>query len=207
MPNQLRIIILIGVGISLLYSLIKTIVLRMPGRSRDSARKRIAQAQWLDEKSPDGSFVQVTGKIQTREAGERFVSPLNETRCVALHMRALVRRGRSPRGKMVEKLQIKPFLIKHDGTTLLVDATHALLDLAPARAPKGADVRKLYTEVGQPEANAETSRCEETVVEVGATVTVAGTLVTSPEMKLVGDEANPIVIRSERVHADVANEP
>jgi hypothetical protein len=42
---------------------------------------------------------------------------------------------------------------------------------------------------------------------VGATVTVAGTLVTSPAIKIVGDEANPIVIRSERVHADVANEP
>jgi hypothetical protein len=205
--NQLRIIILIGVGISLLYSLIKSIVLRMPGRSRDSARKRIAQAHWLDADSADGSFVKVTGKVQTREAGERFVSPLSEIRCVALHMRALVRKGRSPRGEMVEKLQIKPFVIKHDGQTLLVDATHALLDLSPARPPKSADVHKLFAEVGRQDANASTSRCEETVVEVGTTVTVAGTLVTSPDLKMVGDEANPIVIRSERVHADVANEP
>jgi hypothetical protein len=49
--NKLRIIILVGVGISLLYSLIKSIVLRMPGRSRGSARKRMAQAQWLDADS------------------------------------------------------------------------------------------------------------------------------------------------------------
>ena len=205
--NKLRIIILIGVGISLLYSLIKSIVLRMPGRSRDNARKRMAQAQWLDADSRDGALVKVTGKVHTKEPGERFVSPLAESRCVALHMRALVRRGRSPRGEMVEKLQIKPFVIEDDGSKVLVDATHALLDLAPVRPPKTADVRRLLAEVGHQDANASTSRGEETVVEVGATVTVAGTLVTSPAIRIVGDEANPIVIRSERVHADVANEP
>ena len=205
--NKLRIIIFIGVGISLLYSLVKAIVLRMPGRSRDSARKRMDQAQWLDANSRDGALVKVTGKVQTREAGERLVSPLGEIRCVVLHMRALVRRGRSPRGEMVEKLQIKPFMIKEDDSTILVDATHALLDLPPARPPKSADVRKLLAEVGGQEANADTSRCEETVVEVGATVTIAGTLVKTPELKLVGDEANPIVIRTERAHADLANEP
>ena len=205
--NKLRIIILVGVGISLLYSLIKSIVLRMPGRSRDAARKRMAQAKWLDADSRDGALVKVSGKVHTREPGERFVSPLAETRCVALHMRALVRRGRSPRGEMVEKLQIKPFVIDDDGSKVLVDATHALLDLAPARQPKTADVHKLFAEVGHQDANASTSRCEETVVEVGATVTVAGTLVTSPAIKIVGDEANPIVIRSERMRADVANEP
>jgi hypothetical protein len=205
--NQLRIILLIGVGISLLYSLIKSIVLRMPGRSRANARKRMAQAQWLDADSRDGALVKVTGTVSTREAGDRFVSPLTETRCVALHMRALVRRGRSPRGELVEKLQITPFVIRDDGSTVLVDATHALIDLSPARPPKTADVRKLLAEVGHPDANASTSRCEETVVEVGMTVTVAGTLVTSPGISLVGDETNPVVIRKERVHADVANEP
>jgi hypothetical protein len=205
--NKLRIIILVAVGISLLYSLIKSIALRMPGRSRDSARKRMAQAQWLDANSRDGAFVKVAGKVHTKEPGERFVSPLAEIRCVALHMRALVRRGRSPRGEMIEKLQIKPFVIDDDGSKVLVEATHALLDLSPARLPKTADVRKLLAEVGHHDANTSTSRCEETVVEVGATMTVAGTLVTSPAIKIVGDEANPIVIRSERVHADVANEP
>jgi len=205
--NKLRILLLVGVGISLLYSLIKSIVLRMPGRSRDSARKRMAQAQWLDADSRDGALVKVTGKVHMRESGERFVSPLAESRCVALHMRALVRRGRSPRGEMVEKLQIKPFAIEDDGSKVLVDATHALLDISPTHPPKTADVRKLFAEVGLQDANTSTSRCDETVVEVGATVTVAGTLVTSPALKIVGDEANPIVIRSERVHTDVANTP
>jgi len=205
--NKLRILILIVAGISLLYSLIKSIVLRMPGRSRDSARKRMAQAQWLDADSRDGALVKVTGKVHTREAGERFVSPLAETRCVVLYMRALVRRGRSPRGEMVEKLQIKPFVIEDDGNKMVVDATHALLDLSPARPPKTADVRKLLAGVGHQDANASTSRCEETVVEVGATVTVAGTLVTSPAIKIVGDDATPIVIRRERMHADIGNAP
>jgi hypothetical protein len=205
--NNLRILLLIGVGLSLLYSLVKTIVLRMPGRLRDSARKRMAQAQWLDADSRDGALVKVTGKVHMRESGERFVSPLAESRCVALHMRALVRQGRSPRGEMVEKLQIRPFLIEDDDGKVLVDATHALLDVSPARPPKTADMRKLLGEVGVQDANTSTSRCDETVVEVGATVTVAGTLVTKPAIKIVGDEANPIVIRRERVHADLANTP
>src|ERR1700690_3479882 len=164
--NKLRILLLIGAGISLLYSLIKSIVLRMPGRSRDSARKRMAQAQWLDADSRDGALVKVTGKVHLRESGERFVSPLTESRCVALHMRALVRRGRSPRGELVEKVQIKPFVIDDDGSKVLVDATHALFDLSPARPPKTADVRKLLAEVGYQDASSTTSRCEETAVEV-----------------------------------------
>lgn len=205
--NTFRIIIFVGVGISLLYSLIKSIVLRMPGRSRAGARKRLEQAEWLDADSRDGALVKLTGKVHIREAGERFVSPLAEIRCVALHLRALVRQGRSPRGVMVEKLQIKPFVIEHDGSKVVVDATHALLDLPSARVPKAADLHKLFAEVGHEDANTNTSRCEETVVEVGTTVTVAGTLVTTPAPKIVGDEANPVVIRSERVHADLSNEP
>src|ERR1700712_2982948 len=126
--NKVRILLLVGVGISLLYSLVKTIVLRMPGRSRDDARKRMAQARFLDADSRDGAFVKVTGTVRTREAGDRFVSPLTESRCVALHLRALVRRGRSPRGELIEKLQIKPFVIDDAGTKVLVDATHALFD-------------------------------------------------------------------------------
>ena len=178
----------------------------MPGRSRDKARERFAQAQWLDADSRDGALVKVTGKVHMR-ANERFVSPLAEIRCVALHMRALVRRGRSPRGEMVEKLQIKPFAIEDAGTNVIVDGTHAVLDLSPVRPPKTADIRKLLAEVGHQDANTSTSRVEETVVEVGATVTVVGTLVTSPAITIVGDEANPIIIRSERVHADISNEP
>jgi hypothetical protein len=108
---------------------------------------------------------------------------------------------------MIEKLQIKPFAIEDDDSRVLVDATHALLDVSPTHPPKTADVRKLLAEVGLQDANTNTSRCEETVVEVGATVTVAGTLVTSPTIKIVGDEANPIVIRSERAHLDISNTP
>lgn len=205
--NQLRILIFIGVGISLVYSLIRTIVLRMPSRSRDAARKRLAQAKWLDANSKAGAFVKVTGTVSTKEAGDRFLSPLRESRCVALHLRALVRKGRSPRGEMVEKVQLKPFVLKDDGSAVLVEATHALFDLPPVGTSKPAGVRKLLADVGRVDANASTSRCEETAVEVGTTVTIAGTLVTSPALALVGDDANPIVISKDRAHADINNEP
>lgn len=205
--NTIRILLFIAVGVSLLYSLIRAIVLRMPGRSRDSARDRMSNAQWLDADSKDGALVMVTGKVRAREPGERFVSPLAELRCVVLHLRALVRRGRSPRGEMVEKLQIHPFVIADGEGEVLVEATHALLDIAPVRPPKTAEGRKLYTEVGHADANTGTSKCEETVVEIGATVTIAGTLVMSPVMKIVGDEANPIVIRAERVRGALQDSP
>jgi hypothetical protein len=207
MPYQLRILILVGVGISLLYSLIRTIVLRMPGRNREAARKRMAEAQWFDADSRDGAFVRITGTVKTKEPGDRFVSPLSEKRCVALHLRALARRGRRTRGEMVETLQLKQFVLDGEGSKIVIDATHGLLDLPPARPPKTADAHKLLVAVGKPDANTSTSRVEETVVEIGVTVTIAGTLVRSPELKLVGDEANPIVICQERQHADIANEP
>ena len=166
--NKLRIIILVGVVLSLLYSVVKSIVLRMPGRSRAPASKRMAQATWLDADSRDGALVKVSGTVRTREAAERFVSPLAERRCVALYLRALVRRGRSPRGELVEKLQIKPFVIADQDGTVLVDATHALLDLSPTRPPKAAEMRKLLAEVGHEDANASTSRGEETVARARA---------------------------------------
>lgn len=205
--NQLRIVILIGVGISLLYSLIKTIVLRMPARKRDGERERFAKAKWLDANSKDGDFVKVTGTVKTREPGERFLSPLTESRAVAVHMRALVRKGRGVRGETIEKLQIKPFVLQDEGSKVLVDATHALLDMTPARTTKTAGTRKLLSEIGAGDANASTSRVEETVVVVDAIVTVAGKLVRKPALTLVGDEANPIVITMDRAHAPIHNEP
>ncbi|MFT3692667.1 MAG: hypothetical protein QM831_05970 [Kofleriaceae bacterium] len=204
--NKLRLLVFIGAGISLLYSLIHAIVFRMPGRSRDAAKKRLDQADWLDSDSKAGALVKSTGKVGLKDVGDRFVSPLSEIRCVVLHMRALVRKGRGPSGEMVEKIQIKPFVIEDDGTKITVEATHALLDIGPTPPPKTADLHKLFTELGVQTASA-ASRCEETVVEIGATVTVAGKLVTSPTIKIVGDEANPIVIRTERVRSAVSNEP
>lgn len=201
--NKLRILI-IGAGLSLLFSLIKGIVYAMPGRSRASAKKRLEQADWLDSDAKDGAFVKTTGKVMTREATERVVSPLADVRGVAMLLRAYVRRGRGPRGEMIEKLQLRPFVIEDDGQKVLVEATHALLDLGPTPPPKTADPHKLFAELGI-DAPAGTP-CDETVVPVGATVTVAGKLVLSPIIKLVGDEANPIVIRAERARV-LANEP
>lgn len=205
--NKLRIILLIALGVSILYSLVKSIVLRMPSASRDAARTRLASAQWLDDRSREGSLVKLTGTVRLREAGERFVGPLTENRCVALHLRALVRHGRSTRGKLVEKLDITPFMIEDQDGKVLVETTHALLDIAPTRPKKTSEPRKLLAALGHEDANPESSRCEETTVDVGATVTVAGTLVTSPETKLVGDVNNPIVIRVERARANLATEP
>src|SRR5882757_1177224 len=101
MMNKLRILILIALGISLIFSLIKSIVMmRLPSASRAGGRKRLDAADWLDANSRDGALVKLTGIVRMREH-ERFVSPLSERRCVVLRLRALVRHGRGPSGKLV----------------------------------------------------------------------------------------------------------
>ena len=136
--NKLRILLLIAVGISLLVSLVKAIALRMPSANRTPARKRLADAQWLDDKSTAGSFVKLTGVVRVRDQGERLVAPLSENRCVVVHVRAMVRHGRNPRGKLVDKLDIVPFTIEDAEGKVLVEATHAMLDISPTRESKVA---------------------------------------------------------------------
>ena len=202
-------------------SLIVTFIMKMPSASRRDARKLLAATPWLDDDSKDGAMVKTVGVVRMREHGERFVSPLSENRCVALRVRVLVRHGRDPRAKLVEDFKIMPFILDADGEKILVDAEHALLDIAPLKTTKLTPRKNtLLTELGYDSANSQASEFEETMVEVGTRVTIAGTLAnqppkpedakgyrdTDPPVRLVGTKDHPIAIRVERV-VDLANEP
>ncbi|MDQ3335445.1 MAG: hypothetical protein M4D80_09790 [Myxococcota bacterium] len=202
--NTLQILLFVAIGVSLVV----TFIMKMPSASRRGARKLLGATPWLADDSADGAMVKVTGVVRMREHGERFMSPLSENRCVVLRLRVQVRHGVDPRAKLIEDFKIMPFLVEDADGKLLVDAEHALLDIPPVKQTSKATPRKsqLLTELGHEEASSSASEIEETLVEVGATVTVAGTLAKSAEgMRLVGTKDRPLAIRVERVF-DV-NEP
>ena len=204
--NTLQYMLLAAIGVSLVV----TFIMKMPSADRRAARKRLAAAPDLDEASADGALVKVTGIVRMREHGERFISPLSESRCVILRTRVLVRHGRDPRAKLVEDFKIMPFMIEDSEGKLLVDAEHALLDLAPVKEPRNVGPRKsqLLVELGHDSANSEASAFEETLVEVGTTVTIAGTLAkqAGTDLRIVGTKDQPLAVRLERV-SNLENEP
>lgn len=194
-------------------SLVVTFVMRMPHASRSRARKLLAQAEWLDEDTADGAYVKVRGVVKVRAHGERFLSPLTKNRCVVLRLRAAVRHGRDPRSKLVESVKIMPFVIADESGSMPIDTTTAELDVSALRSSKwtDADKRQVLIDLGHASANTETSRVEETLVEVGQTVTVAGRLQKSdrePKQRLVGDAEHPIAITIDRSRdRDLSAEP
>jgi E3 Ubiquitin ligase len=207
--NTIQVLILAALGVSLVV----TFVMKMPSASRSRARKLLAQADWLDDDAADGTCVKVQGVVTTRAHGERFLSPLTKNRCVVMRLRAAVRHGRDPRSKLVENLKIMPFVIESENGTMLIDATAAELDVAAFKSSKWtpADKRQVLIELGHDSANPEASQVDETLIEVGQRVTVAGKLQRSdrePKQRLVGDAEQPIAIAIERVRdRDLSAEP
>jgi hypothetical protein len=202
--NTLQLLLLGAAGVSLVV----TYIMKMPSADRRNARKLLAAAPWLAEDSADGARTKISGVVRMREHGERFVSPLSEDRCVVLRLRVLVRHGRDPRAKLVEDFKIMPFFVEDADGKLLVEAEHALLDIAPVKQARQAAPRKtqLLADLGYESANSQASEFEETLVEVGATITLAGTLAKEPTLRIVGTQDQPLAIRVERV-SDLANEP
>lgn len=214
-----QILLIAAAGLSVVIGFI----MKMPSADRRSARKLLGSTDWLDDESADGSLVKVTGVVKVREHGERFVSPLSESRCVVQRLRVLVRRGQDPRGKLIEDFKILPFVIEGDGEQFLVDAEHALLDISPVPLSRAVQPRKntLLASLGHETANSMKSEFEETIVELGKTVTVAGTLAkqppgpdqaaalrdTDPKIRIVGTKEHPIAIKVERVMTDLDATP
>jgi hypothetical protein len=205
--HTIQLLLLGALGVSLVVPLL----MRMPSASRSRARKLLAQAEWLDDHAADGALVKVRGVVKARAPGERFLSPLTKNRCVVIRLRAAVRHGRDPRSKIVESLKITPFLIEDENGSMPIEATAVELDVSGFKSSKWtpADKQGVLSELGHSSANAEASHVEETLVEVGQTVTVAGKLQkTDSELRLVGDAEHPIAISIERPRdRDLASEP
>jgi len=177
----------------------------MPRAARSRARKLLSSASWLGEGSKDGELVKLTGIVRTSDAGGRLMSPISKIRCVALRIRAQARRGLDPRAKFVEKIEYKPFELEDAEGRVSVEPTEMLFDVSPAKQGKvdASAQASVLSDLGHADANTAKSNIEETVLEIGATVTIAGTLATiDGRHRLVG----PIACAAERV-VDLSNAP
>ena len=204
--NTLRIVVLIGAAISLVVSLLWSVLTRMPRAARGRARTLLSSASWLGEGSKDGELVKLTGIVRTSDAaGGRLMAPISKIRCVALRIRAQARRGLDPRAKFVEKIEYKPFELEDAEGRVSIEPTEVLFDVSPLREgkPDASARASVLADLGHADANTAKSNIEETVLEIGATVTIAGTLATADgKHRLVG----PIAYAAERI-VDLSNEP
>ena len=201
----IRIVVLIGAAISLVVSLIWSFLTRMPRANRGRARKLLSSASWLGEGTKDGELVKLTGVVRTSEAGARLMAPISKIRCVALRIRAQPRRGLDPRAKLVEKIEYKPFELEDAEGRVSIEPTEMLFDVSPLKEGKldASGRASILAELGHADANTAKSNVEETVLEIGATVTIAGTLATvDGKHRLVG----PIACAAQRI-VDLSNEP
>jgi hypothetical protein len=203
--KTIRIVVMIGAAVSLVISLIWSILTRMPRAARGPARKLLSSADWLGEASKDGELVKLTGIVRTRDAEGRLMAPISKIRCVALRIRAQARRGLDPRAKFVEKIEYKPFDLEDAEGRVSIEPTEVLFDVSPVAAAKldAGERASVLSDLGHPTANSAKSNIEETVLEIGATVTIAGTLATvDGKHRLVG----PIACAAQRI-VDLSNEP
>lgn len=204
--NTVRYVVLVGAAIGLAISLLWSFLTRLPGASRSRARKLLDSAEWLDEKSKDGELVKLTGTVRTRETTERLMSPISNIRCVALRIRAQPRRGMDPRAPLVEKVDFKSFEIEDADGRVPIEPTEVLFDVSPLpkSKPDASGRSNVLADLGHPDANTAKSTIEETVLEIGANVTVAGRLaIVDGKQRLVGE----IACKSEQRTVDRSNDP
>ena len=199
--KTIRILVLVAAAIGLVVSLLWSLLTRMPGAARSRARKLLGSADWLGAESKDGELVKLTGVVRARDANERLMSPISNIRCVALRIRAQPRRGMDPRSKLVEKLDFKPFDLEDADGRVAIEPTAVHFDISPLpqSKPDASGRSTVLADLGHASANTAKSNIDETVLEVGATVTIAGTLATvDGKHQLVGDIACALDRRVDR---------
>ena len=168
-------------------------------------RSLLSSASWLGDGAKDGELVKLTGVVRTSEPGARLMAPISKIRCVALRIRAQPRRGLDPRSKLVERIEYKPFELEDAEGRVSIEPTEVLFDVSPLKEGKldASGRANVLSDLGHAGANTAKSNVEETVLEIGATVTIAGTLATiDGKHRLVG----PIACVAERI-VDLSNEP
>lgn len=182
---------------------------------RRRARRELRAKRPLDPRSPEGEVVRVTGIVQVLDA--TLEAPLSGTPCVVYRSRVtagakLTSRAHRPR----EQIAMVPFVIDRGAQgRVLIEGEHVLLDVKPLtlRRTKIAQNRReqLLMRVGLPLREIGRALFEETVVEPGARVSVAGLmmkdLATQPvaeelgfrdapptNLRLAGNVEHPLVI-------------
>lgn len=170
---------------------------------RRRVRRELESRPALDPDAPEGAVVRVTGVVR---AIEPLTAPLTGRACVVYRARADATnwwlRGVSRQG-LREEVVVAPFVIdRGDEGTVLIDGTHALLDLEPVELGEHDRHRREHFLLahGISLREATRARFEEIIVEPGATVSVVGLMMKDPATEAPSIErhfrdAPPFVLR------------
>ena len=180
---------------------------------RRRARRELRTKPVLDPSTTEGDVVRVTGIVR---AIEPLTAPLSGRECVVYRSRvdatSLLFRREAPRGRH-EAIRLSPFVIDRGAEgTVLVDGTHALLDLPALKLGDDRARREQFLlSHGVPIREVARARFEETIVEPGMTVSVAGLIMLDtaeepssverhfreappPTLRLTGNADHPLAI-------------
>lgn len=181
---------------------------------RRRARRELLSKPVLDSSPTDGAVVRVTGIVN---AIEPLTAPLSGLECVGYRSRvdttSVLFRREARRGRH-EASRLSPFVIdRGDQGTVLVDGSHALLDLPPLALGDSDRARReqFLLAHGVPIREATRARFEETIIAPGMTVAVAGLIMLDaaetssaverhfreappPALRLTGNADHPLAV-------------
>lgn len=181
---------------------------------RRRARRELRSRPVLEATTADGAVVRVTGVVR---AIEPVIAPLSGRPCVVYRSRvdatSWLFRREARRGRH-EVLRMSAFELDRGAEgTVLVDGSHALLDLPSVALGDGDRSRReqFLLSHGMPIREVTRARFEETIVEPGMTVSVAGLVMLDaaeepsvverhfreappPALRLTGNAEHPLAI-------------
>lgn len=183
---------------------------------RRRARRELRTRPALAAGSPEGDVVRVTGVVQLVD-DQTLEAPLSGLSCVVVRSR--VRPTRTPMDRArppKETIAMVPFIIdRGEAGRVLVEGKHVLLDLPPLRMKRSSIEQRRREQFliahGFPLREVGRADFEETVVEAGARVSVAGLMMkdlpsepvpdelgfrdaTPPNLRIAGNVEHPLVI-------------
>ena len=171
---------------------------------RRRARRQLRERPMLLPQTSEGTVVRVTGVVRALE--RTLIAPLSGATCVMVRSRVTVR------GSVVQPLEsfaMTPFVIERDEGAVSIEGEHALLDLDPlprvskrAKTPEDHRRRQAFMLLhGYSHRRAAKAHFDETVLQPGMTVTVAGLMMkdVSDEPMAAGEQgfrdAGPVALR------------
>jgi hypothetical protein len=180
---------------------------------RRRARRELREKPALVAASREGTWVRVTGVVRVDE--QTLEAPLSGVTCVVFRARITAGRHLARRAaRPTQQLAMVPFVLDRGAEgAVSIEGEHALLDLPPRDLRKADRARRDRFALAQGVSLKEAARAiyEETVVEPGAVIAVAGMVMKDPvtapptaelgfrdapppALRLAGNADHPLVI-------------
>ena len=171
------------------------------------ARWSLRRFVGLDDATTENERVWATGVV--RGLDETLIAPLSGRACVAYRSRV---RTRLAMPRIVhETMQLRPFILDLGDEEIVVDGVDAIFGIAPIKLDQDPIRETSFLARHASSSAGGTARFDEVALELGARVTVGGTLVLvprdepptdelgfrdppPPSQRIVGNRARPLVL-------------